>query len=380
MTAARATDELSDPRPDWALQAGFANRFEAENEGCTPRNFSEFRDGKRLPAAALGSAAERAKRQRASAAAVDAARKKQEPELQPMAQILDASALLTTKLEPVRYAIPGWITEGVTLLVANPKAGKSTLVLQAVLALVTGADFWGEAVPAGKALVIDLETNPRRLRRKLHEAGIAELPTGVLLYATAWPRGIFGIEAIAQAVDADQAIRFVVIDTWQRFRDNKPGLNAYQADYEAMAPLQQLCKERPGLAIVVVHHRRKADAADPIDSINGSAAMAGAVDAIWVLGRKGADYVLHVQGRDWERDEAEFLLTRAQGRWELSDAPRFSFSERQMLSALDKVGPAPTAALAEALDITRQAALKRLQRMQGAGLVAFREGAWYALS
>ena len=43
-------DLLADPTPDWALQAGFPSRFEAENEGCTPFNAKRFRNGKRLAA------------------------------------------------------------------------------------------------------------------------------------------------------------------------------------------------------------------------------------------------------------------------------------------------------------------------------------------
>lgn len=41
-------DLLDDPRPQWALTAGFSTRFEAENEGCTPRNAHQFRDGRRV--------------------------------------------------------------------------------------------------------------------------------------------------------------------------------------------------------------------------------------------------------------------------------------------------------------------------------------------
>lgn len=39
---------LDDPKPQWALDAGFGTRFEAENEGCTPRNAHQFRDGRRV--------------------------------------------------------------------------------------------------------------------------------------------------------------------------------------------------------------------------------------------------------------------------------------------------------------------------------------------
>lgn len=39
---------LDDPHPQWALDAGFRNRFDAENEGCLPGNASMFRDGRRV--------------------------------------------------------------------------------------------------------------------------------------------------------------------------------------------------------------------------------------------------------------------------------------------------------------------------------------------
>lgn len=40
-----------DTRPSWALQAGFANRFEAENAGCYEHNTHLFADGRRLETA-----------------------------------------------------------------------------------------------------------------------------------------------------------------------------------------------------------------------------------------------------------------------------------------------------------------------------------------
>lgn len=39
-------------RPQWAVKAGFANRYEAENAGCFERNAAVFRDGCRLEATA----------------------------------------------------------------------------------------------------------------------------------------------------------------------------------------------------------------------------------------------------------------------------------------------------------------------------------------
>lgn len=291
--------------------------------------------------------------------------------------VFDAAALLQQEIKPVNYVLPFWIPEGLLVLAAAPKVGKSTLILQASVCKAAGLPFWGSDVPAGKVLMIDLETNPRRLRRKLEAAGVTTLPPGQLLYATEWPRGMAGVDRIAQHLDADPGITMVVIDTLQRFRDGSgAGKNAYAADYEALAPLQQLCRDRPGLAIVAVHHKRKAMSDDPIDSINGSAAIAGAADGIWLMSRKGSDYILHVQARDWERDEDEFRIERDGGRWCLVDGPRYTPNEAEVLKLLDAAGGMTGPQLGEALGVHRTSAHERLKRMQASGLVAFRDGTW----
>lgn len=41
-------DMLANPKPQWALEAGFANRFDAENERCFEHNAKQFRNGKRI--------------------------------------------------------------------------------------------------------------------------------------------------------------------------------------------------------------------------------------------------------------------------------------------------------------------------------------------
>ena len=296
-------------------------------------------------------------------------------------EILDVAELLMTKPTPVRAIVPQWLYEGLGLLVANPKVGKSTLILQIAIAAATGGEFWGQSVPKVRVLLIDLETNQRRLRRKLEQAGVTAIEPGQLLYATEWPRGILGVDQIAVEVDNDPAIKLVVIDTLQRFRDSSSGKqNAYAADYEALAPLQQLCRERPGLAIVCVHHKRKAATDDPIDSINGSAAIAGACDAIWIMSRKGTEYTLHIQGRDWERDEDTFAIERADQGWHLVDGPRYTASEIEVLKHLDIAKGMTAPQLAQAMTIGRQSAYERLKRMRDRGLVVYRDDAWHPYS
>lgn len=296
-----------------------------------------------------------------------------------MGGIRDASELLMATPTPVRAIVPNWLYEGLGLLVANPKIGKSTLILQFVVAIVTGGELWGETVPRAKVLMIDLETNERRLRRKLEQAGALNIEPGWLMYATSWPRGLLGVDAIAEALDADPAIKLVVIDTLQRFRDPDGGKqNAYAADYEAIAPLQQLCRERPGLAIVLVHHKRKSVSEDPIDSINGSAAIAGACDAIWIMSRKGSEFTLHIQGRDWDRDEDTFAIERDGGQWRLVDGPRWSANEAEVLRHLEIAKGMTAQQVGDALGIHRVSALERLKRMEQRDLVRRDGSVWHA--
>lgn len=292
--------------------------------------------------------------------------------------IHDAARLLMTTPTPVRAIVPTWLYEGLGLLVANPKVGKSTLMLQIVVAVTKGGEMWGQPVPRAKVLMIDLETNERRLRRKLEQAGAVGIESGWLLYATSWPRGLLGIDEIANTLDRDPEIKLVVIDTLQRFRDPGAGKqNAYAADYEALGPLQQLCRDRPGLAIVCVHHKRKSISDDPIDSISGSAAIAGACDSIWIMSRKGSEYTLHIQGRDWERDEDTFPIERVDQGWQLVNGPRYSSNEAEVLKHLEISGGMTGPQLGEALGIHRVSAYERLKRMADRGLVRFAGEHWH---
>ncbi len=45
-------DLLDDPKPQWAIAAGFPNRYEANNDGCFEHNAAQFSQGKRVKVAA----------------------------------------------------------------------------------------------------------------------------------------------------------------------------------------------------------------------------------------------------------------------------------------------------------------------------------------
>jgi hypothetical protein len=101
----------------------------------------------------------------------------------------------------------------------------------------------------------------------------------------------------------------VIIDTLAKIkRPKRPGEDGYAVDYEMGGKLKALADMAPGATVLVVHHTRKAEAADFVDSVSGTQGVAGSVDFVMVLTRKrlSNDAILSVTGRDIP--EAEYAL------------------------------------------------------------------------
>jgi hypothetical protein len=89
---------------------------------------------------------------------------------------------------------------------------------------------------------------------------------------------------------------------------------AYDLDYQSIAGLQDLARQR-GIAIVVIHHTRKADADDAFDTVSGTLGLTGAADAILVLQKRGGTITLHARGRDIEESETALQFNKDSCRW-----------------------------------------------------------------
>ena len=101
----------------------------------------------------------------------------------------------------------------------------------------------------------------------------------------------------------------VILDTLGKVkRHKKPGEDSYLVDYEVGSTLKALADAVPGSTLLVVHHTRKAEAADFVDTVSGTQGIAGSVDFVLVLTRKRHENnaILSVTGRDIV--EAEYAL------------------------------------------------------------------------
>ena len=110
----------------------------------------------------------------------------------------------------------------------------------------------------------------------------------------------------------------MVLDTLAKVMPEvRAGESAYQRDYRIGSVLKAIADERPGLAVVVAHHDRKAVTEDFVESVSGTNGLAGSADTIMVLARKrhSDEGLLKVTGRDVP--EAEYAMKLVDGRWTL---------------------------------------------------------------
>jgi len=234
--------------------------------------------------------------------------------------IILASALKDKVFAPVRYVLPGYIPEGVTVFAGKPKIGKSWLLYDICVASTSGRFVLGDIKPAeGNVLYLALEDSQRRLKRRLEKLspGQTTWPDRLAL-ATDWRRAdTGGIQDIADWCDSVPHPVLVVIDTLERFRQlAKPGSSAYTTDYVAISGLHKLAHER-GIAIVVIHHVRKMEADDPFDMVSGTNGLTGAADTILVLKRQAGKVTLYARGRDIEEKETACEFNKSSCRWTL---------------------------------------------------------------
>lgn len=288
-------------------------------------------------------------------------------------RIKTAADLLSRDFAPVRWLIPGLLPEGLMLLAARPKVGKSWLALDVAIACATGGQVFGRPVERGDVLYLALEDNDRRMHSRLSKLGATGAGLGDLAYATEWPRGAEGAHAIHEWINAHPNARLVVIDVFTKLRAASEGREtAYSVDYTDVSMLKPPTDR--SVSILLVHHTRKAESDDPLDSVSGTLGIGGAADGAWILKRaRGSDEAeLHLIGRDLE-DEGAFAVRfdRASCRWQwVGEAwrVRISAERRQVLDAL-VAEPMRPAELAKALGKTQEAARKILHDMVQDGQV-----------
>lgn len=308
----------------------------------------------------------------------------------------DGAWLSAQHFPPVEWTVPNLIPEGLTLLVGAPKAGKSWLMLSVVVEVAHEGHLFGETLTARPVLHLALEDSDRRLRGRTQHLGYEQLPTE-WHYLTRLPPSWTIPDIVAGWLDSLTARTttppLVVIDTLGKVRPGKrPGEGAYEYDYRVGGALKDLADAVPGMALVVVHHDRKANSADFVDDVSGTNGLAGSADTLLVVkrDRNTPDGVLLVTGRDV--DEAAYAATFNAGRWELAGDDWQAAREQAALN-LATVGKGDTAhrivewlaqhegsrpvEVADALSLDHELVKKTCQRLYNDGRVDRDHGRYF---
>lgn len=292
------------------------------------------------------------------------------------------------KLPVPRWAVRDLIPVGLTELAGKPKIGKSWLALDLTTAVASGGTALGcYPTERGSVLHLALEDTERRFQDRLKRVldGVPA-PTSGFFYPR-WPRvEENGLDALRRWLDQHDDTRLVIVDTLARLRVSPSGNgNLYHEDYSAIGQLKTIADDY-GIAIVVVHHLRKAASDDPLDLVSGSTGLTGAADTILVLRRERtqADATLYVTGRDVSEQEIALQLDQRSMRWKaLGEAAHYRMNNerRKIVDALRALGrSASPSDIAQAINKKRAAVQRLMLKMANEGDLRWLEGGRYELT
>lgn len=299
---------------------------------------------------------------------------------------ISARALMAKQFAPIRWIVPGYVVEGMTLFAGAPKLGKSWMALGWLISVASGCRAMGSIeCEQGDVLGLMLEDNERRLQRRLRQLQLADIPDRLTLL-TDWPtldNDCCGeIEAWIASVEKP---RLIVIDVFARVRGTKGHKeNDYDADYRQAAMLQSIAINH-NLAVVIIHHTRKMAADDPFDEVSGTRGLTGAADSVLVLKRDVATQhvVIYGRGRDLEEVETAMQFDKETGAWSIMGAAwqiADTVERREIQEALGRsVDPMSPTEIGERLGKSRQNIQKMLHKMLEDGKVEQISRGRYAL-
>lgn len=200
--------------------------------------------------------------------------------------------------EPV-FVVDQLIPRGLSLFCGQSKIGKSWLALWLAHRISTGQAVWGFPVRQCEVMYLCLEDTLDRLQRRLVEVTGGE--SGRIYLATQAEIMGNGLEEqLTGFLTSHPKVGLVIIDTLQKVRELKSEQCSYAGDYNAMSRLKTIA-DRFGVAVLAIHHTRKANSVDPFQRVSGTTGLMGSADSTFVMlkdERAGNALKLFGTGRD----------------------------------------------------------------------------------
>ena len=216
-------------------------------------------------------------------------------------RVIDGKALSELEVQPLHFVIARIMPMGLHMLAGSPKIGKSWLALWLCNQVSKGAPVWEFPTRKSTALYLSLEDTLDRLHGRL--SCITENGSEQAYFGTESNNLANGFcEQIERFMHDYPDTGLIVVDTFQRIRDNAADKANYANDYAEIRKIKAIA-DKHRIAILLIHHLRKMPDNDPFNMVSGSTGIIGAVDSIYVLekdNRLNNKAKLHVTGRDIE--------------------------------------------------------------------------------
>jgi DNA-binding transcriptional ArsR family regulator len=296
--------------------------------------------------------------------------------------LVSATELYRGQIVSLRPLFENLLWDGLTMLIARPKAGKSWLTLQCAVHVAGGRQVDGiTAIDHGPVLYAALEEPKARTMARLRKlAPEGDWTENLHFVYELLPLMGGGAEQLGELIQKLRP-RLVVLDTFTALvkTGSKSGSDVFRSQYAEVSRLRKLAEEFQ-TAIIVVHHMRKGLSDGAIEAVAGTGGIAAAVDTLWQLKRKTeGEATLDVVGRETEERTLALRFEQDPFGWRVlgDDAAQLLNSERrQLLELLCEEGPLSPAQVAVELGKSRPATRMLLKRMKDDGQVK-KQGAKY---
>ena len=229
----------------------------------------------------------------------------------PKMVLTSASELMVKDIPPIDFLVDGLLPQGLALLAAPPKYGKSWMALDLCLAVASGADFLGHKTHQADTYYMALEDSERRMKTRLETLLADNEPhSGCHISYDAPNLDSDLLTQLEEVLKSFPGIRLIIIDTLQKIRGMVNSCEgAYAADYRELGTLKKFADQH-NISILLIHHLRKMiDTSDPFTMISGTNGVLGSVDTAMVLSkaaRSDDNTTLSIVGRDV--DSADIVL------------------------------------------------------------------------
>ncbi len=174
------------------------------------------------------------------------------------------------------YVLEDFIPPGtVTLLVSNPKVGKSRFARQLCRDMEAGGELCGKRVARGRALYLALEERPSDVRKHLRQLGARE----TLIFPRPLRMSEKTIALLTEWI-RQYDLKLIVVDTLNRFWVIEKSGDRRQTD-TALFPLVDIAHTM-GVTVLLLHHLRKSGGEEGTDIAESNDILAIADQAVYL--------------------------------------------------------------------------------------------------